>query len=75
MMILAVTQITAFAKGLTPYPKWCLIFNILFGIIMIVIMRLCGNRPWAYAISTGWISIGNLWTFGGLLLTVKRKRV
>ena len=45
MMILSVTQITAFAKGLTPYPKWCLVFNILFGITAIVIMRLCGNRP------------------------------
>ncbi len=73
MMILSVTQITAFAKGLTPCPKWCLVFNILFGITAIVIMRLCGNRPWTYAISTGWISIGNLWTFGGLLLTGKKE--
>ena len=73
MMILAVTQITAFSKGLTQYPRWCLIFNILFGIADIIIMRLCGNQPWAYALSTGWISIGNLWTFGGLLLISKKK--
>ncbi|MBQ5316210.1 MAG: hypothetical protein J6I96_01520 [Oscillospiraceae bacterium] len=67
MMILTVTQITAFAGGHTPYPKWCWIFMVLSGIADIVIMRLCGNQPWAYALSTGWISIGNLWTFGGLL--------
>ena len=75
MMILAVSQITAFSKGLTPYPKWCFIFNILFGIADIIIMRGCGNQPWAYALSTGWISIGNLWTFGGLLLISEKKQV
>ena len=66
-LIAAITQIAAFARGLTPYPKWCWVFSMLSGIVIIVIMRFAGNHPLAYAISTAWISIGALWTFGGLL--------
>jgi len=58
-LIAAITQIAAFARGLTPYPKWCWVFSMLSGIVIIVIMRFAGNHPLAYAISTAWISIGS----------------
>jgi hypothetical protein len=31
-----------------------------------------GNVAIAYALSTAWISLGALWTFGGLLVTMKK---
>ncbi|MCM1327729.1 MAG: hypothetical protein NC094_13785 [Bacteroidales bacterium] len=31
------------------------------------------NLPLTNALATGWISIGNLWMFGGLLLITKEK--
>ena len=29
--VLEITQIQAFAKGLTPYPKWCRVFSLPVG--------------------------------------------
>ena len=71
-LITAITQIMAFAKGLTPYPKWCWIFSILSGMIVIFLVRIIGNYPAVYAISTGWISIGGIIHFAGLLITMKK---
>ena len=71
-MIMNVVQIRAFAKGLTPYPKWCAVFCMLIGIFDIVIMKIVGNQAWACALSTGWLSIGSLVTFGGLLMNMRK---
>ncbi len=73
-LIMNIVQITAFAKGKTPYPRWCLVFTMLTGIIDIVIMRMAGNRAWAYALATGWLSIGSLITFTGLLLNMPKEK-
>lgn len=73
-LVMNIVQIMAFAKGKTPYPKWCWVFTMLIGFADIVAMRLAGNRPWAYAISTGWLSIGSLVTFTGLLINMPKKR-
>lgn len=77
-LVMNAVQILAFAKGKTPYPKWCLVFNMLTGVIDIVVMRIAGNHPLAYALSTGWLSVGSLITFMGLLINMpeegKKKR-
>ncbi len=73
-LIMNVVQIAAFVKDKTPYPKWCAVFTMLAGIIDILIMRMAGNHPWAYAISTGWLSIGSLITFSGLLLNMSKAK-
>ncbi|MCM1345434.1 MAG: hypothetical protein NC305_18990 [Lachnospiraceae bacterium] len=70
--VLTVTQIRVFAKGLTPLPKWAWIFSVLFGLLAAVILK-APNLPLTNALATGWISIGNLWMFGGLLLITKRE--
>lgn len=70
--ILTTTQIKAFAKGLTPFPKWAWVFSVLFGLPMAVILKV-PNLPLTNALATGWISIGNIWMFGGLLLITKRE--
>ncbi len=74
-LIMNIVQIMAFAKGKTPYPRWCFVFTMLTGIIDIVIMRLVGNHAWAYALSTGWLSFGSLITFLGLLLTMPKGKM
>lgn len=68
----AIVQIIAFIKRETPYPKWCCIFSILSGLPAIALIKLIGNHPVVYALSTGWISIGNLITFTGLMLAMKK---
>ena len=40
------------------------------GVIDIIVMRIAGNHPWAYALSTGWLSFGCLVTFAGLLINM-----
>lgn len=70
-LLAAVTQFMAFAKGLTPYPKWCAVFSIISGVVVVIVMKLIGNYSFANALSTGWISIGSIWTFGGLLINLK----
>ena len=69
-LILAVTQIKAFAKGLTPLPKWAWIFSVLFGLPMAAVLKI-PNLPLMNALATGWINIGNIWMFCGLLCLTK----
>ena len=73
-MIMNIVQITAFAKGKTPYPRWCAVFTMLTGIIDIALMKAVGNHAWANALSTGWLSIGSLITFSGLLLNIPKEK-
>ena len=72
--VLEITQIRAFAKGLTPYPKWCWVFSLPVGMAAAVLLNVFGNLPWVNAISCAWISVGNLWMFGGLLAAMRRIR-
>ena len=71
-LVMNIVQIMAFAKGQTPYPGWCWVFTMLTGLIDIIAMRIAGNRPWAYALSTGWLSFGSLVTFTGLLINMPK---
>ena len=73
-IIHSVAQISAFAKGLTPYPKWCWIFSLPVGMTATALLNIFGNHVFINAITAGWISIGNIWMFGGLLLTMKKAK-
>jgi hypothetical protein len=72
--VLEITQIRAFAKRLTPYPKWCRVFSLPVGMAAAMLLNVFGNLPWVNAISCAWISVGNLWMFGGLLAVMRRIR-
>ncbi len=74
-LLLEITQIRAFAKGFTPYPKWCWLFSLPMGMVAAMFMNVFGNQPWVNAITCAWISVGNLWMFGGLLIMIKRVRL
>lgn len=68
----SIAQISAFAKGFTPYPKWCWIFSVPVGMAAAFLFHLAGNNAFAHGITAAWISIGNIWMFGGLLLMMKK---
>ena len=66
--IQSIAHICAFAKELTPYPRWCWIFCLPVGMAATAILNLFGNHAFINAITAGWISIGNIWMFAGLLI-------
>ena len=70
-VVLITVHIKAFAKGLTPLPKRAWIFNPLFGLLAAVVLKL-PNVPLTNALAAGWINLGNLWMFGGLLIMLNR---
>ena len=73
-VIQSIAHISAFAKGLTPYPKWCWIFCMPVGMALTMLLKFVGSNALASALTAAWISIGNLWMFGGLLITMKKAR-
>ena len=69
-----VAHIRAFAKGYTPYPKWCWMFCPAVGMAVTMLLKFIPETPLRNAITAGWISIGNLWMFLGLLIMMKKAR-
>ena len=65
-------HVLAFLKGYTPYPKWCWIFCTAFGMGLTMLLKFLPETPLRNALTAGWISIGNLWMFIGLLLTMRK---
>lgn len=73
-IIQSIAQISAFAKGLTPYPKWCWVFSLPVGMGVTFLLNFAGNSALVNGITAGWISIGNIWMFTGLLTMMKKAR-
>ncbi|MBQ9383658.1 MAG: hypothetical protein IJT87_05425 [Ruminiclostridium sp.] len=71
-IVQSAAHICAFAKGLTPYPKWCWIFCMPVGMAAAMLLKFAGNNALASAITAAWISIGNLWMFGGSLIMMNK---
>ena len=67
-----IAHICAFAKGLTPYPKWCWIFCPAFGMALTMLLKFLPESPLRNALTAAWISIGSLWMFIGLLVMMKK---
>lgn len=73
-IIMSYSQIVAFAKGMTPYPRWCWVFSLPVGMAFCMLFKFTGNNLFANAITAAWISIANIWMFVGLLVTIKKAR-
>ncbi len=71
-LALSISQISAFAKGYTPYPKFAWIFCLPIGMLIAVLIGLIGNYAFNNAVFCAFLAIGNLWTFCGLLLMLKK---
>ena len=69
-----IAHIRAFIKGYTPYPEWCWIFCPAVGMAVTMLLKFIPETALRNAITAGWISIGNLWMFLGLLITMKKAR-
>ena len=74
-LVHSISQIAAFAKGKTPYPRWCWIFSVPVGMLLTELLNFVGNYAIINALTAGWISIGNIWMFAGLLILSKRTEV
>lgn len=72
-LVLEITQIRVFAKGLTPYPKGCWVFSLPVGMAAAMLVNVFGNQPWVNALSCAWIGVGNVWMFAGLLAAMKKR--
>ena len=64
--VLEITQIKAFAKGMTPCRKWGWVFSLPIGMLIAILPGVCGNLPFVNGLTCAWIAFGNLWMFGGL---------
>lgn len=73
-LILNVVQTKAFAKGMTPCPKWGWIFSLPVGMLIAMLPSVLGNLPLVNALSCAWIAFGNVWMFGGLLVLMKKEK-
>ncbi|MCM1578038.1 MAG: hypothetical protein NC078_04485 [Ruminococcus sp.] len=69
--VLIIAHIKAIAKGETLLPGKAWVFCPLFGIIAAAVLKLPG-LPFTNALATGWINIGFLWTYCGLLFMMKK---
>ena len=69
-IVMSIGQIGAFAKGYTPYPKWCWCFSLPVGMAATMLLKFTGDHAVSNGLTAAWISIGNIWMFGGLLLTM-----
>ncbi|SFB21695.1 hypothetical protein SAMN05216249_11381 [Acetitomaculum ruminis DSM 5522] len=70
VIVLSAAQISAFINEFTPYPKWCSIFSLPLGMFMGILFSLFGNTEFANALSSAFLSIGNIIMFAGLLLAM-----
>lgn len=73
-LILSVTQIKAFAKGMMPCPRWGWIFSLPVGMLIAMLPSVFGNMPLVNAMSCAWIAFGNIWMFGGLLVLMQKEK-
>lgn len=64
-------QIVAFAKGLTPYPRWCWIFCMPVGQALVMLLKFAPETALRNAVTAGWLSFATIWTMCGLLATMK----
>ena len=75
-LLMIVIQFKAFAKGFTPYPTYAKWFNVIIGALpVLVITQLLPHTALTAAIGTMFLSFGNAFMFGGLLITLQGENV
>lgn len=70
-----IAHISAFSKGLTPYPRWCWVFCPAVGMAATMLAKLLPETCLRNAVTAAWISFGNLWMFIGLLAMSRRAEI
>ena len=73
LIYMTVVQFSAFLKEMTPYPKWCSIFNVGIGTLFCLIPALpLSGTDFGKVLAICALSIGNLWQFAGLLIMLRK---
>lgn len=67
-------HIAAFAKGFTPYPRWCWIFCMPVGQALTMLLKFLPETALRNAITAAWLSIGNIWMMAGLLVMMGKAK-
>lgn len=69
-------HIRALAGGFSPYPRWCWVFSMPVGTLLVVPVSFFGNHAIVNAVMVGALTLGNLWMLGGhlLMLDTAKKR-
>lgn len=68
----SLVQFIAFIRGLTPFPRWYCIFNLLIGKALFNSIRQLGNTSLINGIATSNMSLGAIIMFSALLLGWKK---
>lgn len=67
-VIMVYAHIRAVAGGFSPYPRWCWVFSMPVGILLVSLVAIFGNYAIVNALMVGVFSFGNIWMLGGHLL-------
>ena len=67
-VVMVYGHLRAILGGLSPYPRWCWIFSMLFGTLLFSLVGFGGNKEIVNALMVGAFSLGNVWTLCGHLL-------
>ncbi len=67
-ILVVYAHIKAVVKGFSPYPRWCWVFSMPVGTLLVSLVAIFGNHAIVNALMVGAFSFGNIWMLGGHLL-------
>ncbi len=70
--IMIYAHIKAVVKGFSPYPRWCWVFSMVVGTLLVSLIGIFGNYAIVNAVMVGVFSFGNIWMLGGHLLMLSK---
>ncbi len=73
-VIMVYAHIRAVAGGFSPYPRWCWVFSMLVGTLLVSFIGFIGNHAIVNAIMVGAFSFGSAWMLGGHLLMLNKAK-
>ncbi len=71
-IIMVYAHIKAVVKGFSPYPRWCWVFSMPVGTLLVSFVAIFGNHAIVNALMVGAFSVGNIWMLGGHLLMLNK---
>ena len=73
-LIMVYAHIRAVLGGFSPYPRWCLVFSMAVGTLIVSLVSVLGNHEIVNALMVGAFSLGSLWTLAGHLMMLGKAK-
>lgn len=73
-VLIVYAHIKAISKGFSPYPRWCWVFSMPVGTLLVSLVSFFGNYSIVNALMLGAFSLGNVWELGGHLLMLGKAK-